>query len=58
MAEGLSEEELWREKELLRVGYPSEEARVMAMRRDIDLHEALKLVENGCDPRLAFGILM
>ena len=58
MAEGMSEEELWREKELLRVGYPSEEARVMAMRRDIDLHEAIKLVERGCDPILAFGILM
>ena len=58
MDKGALQAELWREKELLRVGYPPEEARVIAIRRDIDLHEAIKLVEQGCSPRLAFRILV
>lgn len=58
MAE-VSKEELWREEELIRAGYSSEEAKVLAMCRDIDLHYAIWLVrERGCDPSIAFMILV
>lgn len=51
--------ERWREECLLTVGYPSEEARLLALCLDVDLHFALDLVvKYGCDPRLATRILL
>jgi hypothetical protein len=48
----------WREKELLRAGYPSTAALKLARRHDIDLHQAVDLVRRGCDPELAVRILL
>lgn len=51
--------EKWREKCLLEAGYPSEEARLIAICRDIDLHYAIDLiVVKGCDPVEASRILL
>jgi hypothetical protein len=48
----------WREEELLRAGYPNPLARRLALRHDIDLHQAVDLVRAGCDPKLAARILL
>jgi hypothetical protein len=49
--------ERWRTSELMRVGFPGDEAVVLAARLDVDLHEAIALVERGCPPELAVRIL-
>lgn len=48
----------WREEQLRIAGYPSEEALVLAERKDVDLHVALDLLEQGCDVRTALLILL
>lgn len=48
----------WRLKRLLDAGFPIEQASEIAIRSDIDLHQALQLVERGCDPELAARILL
>jgi len=50
--------EMWRFEELLRAGYEQLDASLLAKRRDIDLHQALELVEAGCRPELAAKILL
>jgi hypothetical protein len=47
----------WRYQRLTDAGYPFVPAAELAMRRDIDLHQALQLAANGCDPELAVAIL-
>jgi hypothetical protein len=49
--------ERWRTSELMRVGFAGDDAVVLAARFDIDLHDAIALVERGCPPALAIRIL-
>jgi hypothetical protein len=49
--------ERWRTSELMRVGFPGDDAVALAARLDIDLHEAIELVQRGCPPELAIRIL-
>jgi hypothetical protein len=64
-AVGQTEEEKvenWRIEELIRIGYSSDDAVQIAARHSgpdaIDLHEAIGLVANGCDPKVAADILL
>lgn len=47
----------WRLEQLMLAGYGPGEAKFVARRGDIDLHEATDLVRNGCPPELAVAIL-
>ncbi|HEX5173908.1 MAG TPA: hypothetical protein VFV91_07170 [Gaiellaceae bacterium] len=49
--------ERWRTAELMRVGFPGDDAVALAVRTDVDLHEAVELVRRGCPPDLAARIL-
>jgi len=49
--------ERWRTAELMRVGFAGDDAVVLAARFDVDLHEAISLVQHGCPPELAVRIL-
>jgi hypothetical protein len=49
--------ERWRTAELMRVGFAGDDAVALAARTDVDLHEAIELVQRGCPPELAFRIL-
>ena len=49
--------ERWRAAELLRVGFAGDDAVALAARFDVDLHEAIELVQRGCPPQLAIRIL-
>jgi hypothetical protein len=48
----------WRLEQLLRGGYESEHAYELAGRRDVDLHQALRLLRDGCPADLALAILL
>jgi hypothetical protein len=48
---------LWRFESLRSAGYREREALELSMRRDVDLHLALLLVERGCDHQTALRIL-
>jgi hypothetical protein len=50
--------ESWRAEALEKVGYDAESARQLAARNDVDLHQAVELVESGCTPELALRILL
>ena len=50
--------ELWRAEELERAGYSNRAAGRLAARPDIDLHQAVRLLERGCSPELALRILL
>lgn len=47
----------WRELELLRAGYPLENAIVLARLAGVDLHQACELLARGCSAELAMKIL-
>jgi hypothetical protein len=47
----------WRLHVLLRAGYEEAQARSLALRRDVDLHEAVELVRRGCPPEVAYRIV-
>ncbi len=49
--------ERWRTAELMRVGYAGDDAVALAARFEVDLHEAVALVQHGCPPELAVRIL-
>ena len=49
--------ERWRTAELMRVGFAGDDAVALAARTDVDLHEAIELVQRGCPPELAVRIL-
>ena len=50
--------ERWRADELERAGYEPSAASLLAARFDVDLHFAIDLVRNGCNPELALQILL
>ena len=50
--------EQWRAQSLARVGYDLESAAVLAASHEVDLHLAMRLVENGCSIDLALQILL
>lgn len=50
--------EAWRLEQLLTAGYSVELAEKLAAARDVDLHQALDLVSQGCTPGLAAEILL
>jgi len=50
--------ERWRHQELERAGYDSESALVLAASHDVDLHEAVRLLQRGCTVDLALQILL
>jgi hypothetical protein len=50
--------ELWRAEELERAGYSHRAAERLAARQDVDLHQAVRLLERGCSPELALKILL
>lgn len=47
----------WRIEQLIAAGFDSEAAFVLALDRDVDLHDATELVRRGCPPGTAFHIL-
>jgi hypothetical protein len=49
--------ERWRTAELMRVGFAGDDAVALAARLDVDLHEAIELIQRGCPPELAARIL-
>jgi hypothetical protein len=49
---------VWRFEQLLEAGYGRHRARILARRRNVDLHQALELVERGCPHELALSILL
>ena len=50
--------ERWRAGELERAGYEPAAAALLAARTDVDLHYAIDLLRNGCNPELALQILL
>ena len=50
--------EQWRHEALERAGYDSESAIVLAASHDIDLHDAVGLLNRGCTVELALQILL
>ena len=50
--------EQWRAEELERAGYGVREAASLAARHDVDLHQAITLLEQGCSAELALAILL
>jgi hypothetical protein len=49
--------ERWRAAELLRVGFAGDDAVALAARPEVDLHEAIALIQRGCPHELAVRIL-
>jgi hypothetical protein len=47
----------WRAEELERAGYTSSQALELALRHDVDLHDAVDLLRRGCSIELAMKIL-
>ena len=50
--------ERWRHEALERAGYDAEAAIVLAASHDVDLHDAVRLLERGCSVELALQILL
>ncbi len=50
--------ERWRHEALERAGFDPESAIVLAASHDIDLHDAVSLLERGCTVELALQILL
>ncbi len=48
----------WRYKELVRGGFDPDDARVLASRLDVDLHQAVELLRDGCPQATALLILL
>ena len=48
----------WRREQLRRAGCGRAEAEILAQRRDVDLHEAVELLERGCPSHVALEILL
>jgi hypothetical protein len=48
----------WRIEQLLAAGFDSDAAFVLALDRNVDLHEAIDLVGRGCPPAIALRILV
>ena len=50
--------ERWRAEELERAGYEPRAAGRLAVRHDVDLHQAVDLLQRGCPLDLALKILL
>jgi hypothetical protein len=50
--------ESWQAEELERAGYEPRAAGRIAVRHDVDLHNAIDLLKRGCSPELALKILL
>jgi hypothetical protein len=50
--------ESWRMEVLERAGYDKRAAALLACRKDVDLHQAISLLQRGCSPELALDILV
>lgn len=50
--------ERWRRGELERAGYPADTAAEIATRLDVDLHQAVALLQRGCPADIAARILL
>ena len=50
--------ERWRAERLERAGYDADAAAQLAARPDVDLHQAIGLIEKGCSPEVALQILL
>lgn len=50
--------ERWRADMLERAGYSADDASELAGRFDVDLHQAIGLIEKGCTPEVALQILL
>lgn len=50
--------ERWRRQELERAGYPADAAAEIAGRLDVDLHQAIQLLQRGCPADIATRILL
>ena len=48
----------WRRDQLRRAGCRRFEAEVLARERQVDLHEAVSLIERGCPSKIALEILL
>ena len=48
----------WRFSQLTRSGFTADDALVLAIHADVDLHRAADLVARGCPPSLALRILL
>jgi hypothetical protein len=48
----------WRVERLLHAGFNGEAALVLALDREVDLHEAVTLLERGCPHDLALQIIL
>jgi hypothetical protein len=48
----------WRFEALLHAGYDAGSALILAGHLEVDLHEAIRLVERGCPPPLALRIAL
>lgn len=48
----------WRLHQLIEAGYSVDEAAAIAGRHDIDLHQAVDLINHGCTTTLAAAILL
>lgn len=48
----------WRLHQLLRAGYDEADAVALALRGDVDLHDAVDLTVHGCPPTVAAQILL
>lgn len=48
----------WRAAELERAGYQEPDALRVALRVDVDLHQAVDLITLGCPPAVALRILL
>ncbi len=61
--DGMSREEevrvlVWRFEQLVAAGYEHEQAIDLAADRDVDLHQAVRILRAGCPARLAVEILL
>jgi ABC-type phosphate/phosphonate transport system substrate-binding protein len=50
--------EAWRAEQLETAGYGAQAAAELAMRQDVDLHVAVRLIGQGCPAELALKILL
>jgi hypothetical protein len=57
-ASELDRVERWRQEALSRAGYDAESSLVLAASHDVDLHDAIELLERGCTVDLALQILL
>jgi hypothetical protein len=48
----------WRLEQLVAAGYEADDALMLAVRSEIDLHQAVALLRNGCPVEIALKILI